>query len=108
MRQMWIGVLLAAAGFLSIVVGLFSGIGGCYVPGAPCQSPRLDELLAYGGLVVLLVGIVTLGFAGWRGSVSSWVIAALAIVPATWTLYEIARQGPCVTAASGLLLAVCS
>lgn len=78
-----------------IMVGLFSGIGRCAVPGAPCPSPRPDAILAYGGVVLMVVGIVVLLRSGWRGSLASSAIAALAVVPVVWFLYEIARQEGC-------------
>lgn len=102
------GVVLAAGGFASILIGLFSFVGRCAVPGAPCPSPRLSEVLTYGGLALLFAGIALLVLSGWRGRTGSWVLAAVATVPATWTFYEVARQGPCQTAASGLALTVCN
>jgi hypothetical protein len=91
-----LGALIALAGFLLILVGLFSGIGGCYVPGVPCPSPRLDEIFGYSGLALLLIGIGLLLRAGWRGSLRGSLFAAVAAVPATWFLYELARQSGCV------------
>jgi len=108
MRRNGVGTALAVLGFLSIIVGLFSGIGRCAVAGAICPSPRPSEILAYGGLVVLVAGVLVLISSGWQGSVVSWVVAAVATFPATWTIYEIARQGPCLTVAGGIPLLMCN
>lgn len=102
-----IGALAALAGVLLIFVGLFSGIGGCYVPGAPCPSPSAGEISAYLGIVVLVFGFVVLVRSSWRGSLASSAFAAVAIIPATWTLYEIARQDGCPLLADPAVVSTC-
>lgn len=87
--------MLAIFGFLALFFGLFSGVGGCYVPGVPCPSPRLDEIIGYSGLALLLIGFVLLLRSGWRGSLSGSVLAAIAVVPAVWFIYELVRQSGC-------------
>jgi hypothetical protein len=89
------GALVALAGVLLLLVGLFSGIGRCAVPGAPCPSPGPDEILAYSGIALLIVGIALLLRAGMRGSPASVALAALGAIPATWFLYELGRQSGC-------------
>ena len=95
MRNTRSGAIVALVGFLLIFVGLFSGIGRCAVPGAPCPEPGPDEIAAYLGLALLTVGIVLLVRAGWRGSAAAWVLAAVAVVPVVWFIYELLRQGIC-------------
>ena len=90
-----IGAGAAILGFLLILVGLFSFFGRCAVPGAPCPSPSWNQVLAYLGLFVLGIGVATLVWSGWQGSAVSWVLAAAAIVPTTWYVYELARQRLC-------------
>lgn len=87
------GALMALAGSALIFVGLFGMLGRCAVPGAPCPSPSAGEIAAYGGLVILVLGVFILVRSGWRGHLASSVLGALAAVPATWTFYEIVRQG---------------
>lgn len=89
-----VGALTALLGVLLIMVGLFS-FGGCARPNVPCPSPTWNEVIAYLGVVVLFVGIAMLVWSGWRGSLASWVLAAVAAVPATWFVYERARQSIC-------------
>ena len=89
------GTLAAVVGAASIFVGVFGYVGRCAVPGAPCPSPSPNEILAYGGLVLLVVGVMLLVRAGWRGSLAGWVVAAIASIPATWFVYEIVRQEGC-------------
>lgn len=90
-----IGALTALAGLLLIFIGVFSGIGGCHVPGAPCPSPRPSEIAAYLGIALAVIGSVVLVRSSWRGSLASSAFAAVAVVPTTWTLYEFARQDGC-------------
>jgi hypothetical protein len=89
------GILAAVVGAVSVFVGVFGFMGRCAVPGAPCPSPSPNEMLAYGGLVLLAIGVVLLVRAGWRGSLAGWVAAAIAAVPATWFVYEVVRQEGC-------------
>jgi hypothetical protein len=89
------GILAAVVGASSIFVGVFGFMGRCAVPGAPCPSPSPNEIFAYGGLVVLVIGVALLVRAGWRGSLAGWALAAVASVPATWWIYEIVRQEGC-------------
>jgi hypothetical protein len=89
------GALFALVGVVLIFVGTFSMIGRCAVPGAPCPSPRPSEIANYIGLVALVLGVGLLVRSGWHGSAAGWALAAVAVVPATWRIYEIARQGGC-------------
>jgi hypothetical protein len=89
------GILAAVVGAVSVFVGVFGFMGRCAVPGAPCPSPSPNEIFAYVGLVLLVIGVVLLVRAGWRGSLAGWVAAAIAAVPATWFVYEIVRQEGC-------------
>jgi hypothetical protein len=89
------GILAAVVGAVSVFVGVFGFMGRCAVPGAPCPSPSPNEIFAYGGLVLLVIGVVLLVRAGWRGSLVGWALAAVAAVPATWFVYEIVRQEGC-------------
>jgi hypothetical protein len=90
-----VGILAAVVGAVSIFVGVFGFMGRCAVPDAPCPSPSPNEIFAYGGLVVLVIGMALLIRAGWRGSLAGWAVAAAASVPATWFAYEVARQEGC-------------
>jgi hypothetical protein len=85
----------ALFGALLIFVGVFGFLGRCAVPGAPCPSPSLNEIAAYGGLVVLLISVAALVWLGWRGSLLASALGAVGAVPATWFAYEIARQSGC-------------
>jgi hypothetical protein len=89
------GALMALAGFLLLFIGLFSGIGRCAVPGAPCPSPGPDEILAYSGIVLLVLGVALLLRAGMRGSPVGVALAALGAIRATWFIYELGRQSGC-------------
>lgn len=89
------GAMFALVGLLMIFLGLFSFIGRCAVPGAACPSPRPSEVLAYGGVLVLAVGVTLLFSSAWRGSLPSSVLSAVATIPLTWVLYEIVRQSGC-------------
>lgn len=89
------GVIAAVVGAGSVFLGVFGFMGRCAVPGAPCPSPSPNEIFAYGGLVVLVVGVVLLARAGWRGRLGSSALAAVAAVPATWLAYEVLRQEGC-------------
>ena len=62
----------------------------------------------YAGLAVLPVGLVMLVRSGWRGSPGSWFVAAAGVFIGTWVFYELLRQGPCMTVASGLPLFICN
>lgn len=84
---------MALIGSLLIFVGVFGMLGRCAVPGAPCPSPSPGEVAAYGGLIVLVLGVFILVRSGLRGSLASSALGALAAIPATWTLYEVVRQG---------------
>ena len=90
-----VGAAAAIVGVLLILVGLFSSFGRCAVPGAPCPSPSWNAVLAYVGLIVLVIGVGLLVSSGWRGSAGSWLLAAVAVVPAAWFAYELARQSLC-------------
>jgi hypothetical protein len=90
-----VGAIAALVGVIFILVGLFSSIGSCAVAGVPCPSPSWNEILAYLGAVVLLVGIATLVWSGWHGSAGSWMLAAVSAVPAIWFVYELGRQSIC-------------
>ena len=87
--------LVALLGVLLILVGFFFSIRRCAVPGVPCPSPSWNEVVYYLGVVVLVVGAAMLVWSGWRGSTASWVLAAVAVIPATWIVYELARQSLC-------------
>jgi hypothetical protein len=89
------GVAAAILGAMSIFLGVFGFAYRCAVPGVPCPSPSPNEILAYGGLVVLVVGVLLLLRAGWGGRLAASALAAAATVPATWFLYEIVRQEGC-------------
>ena len=89
------GVLAAVVGALLVFLGVFGFMGRCAVPGAPCPSPSLNEILAYGGQAVLLTGVILLCRAGWRGRFAGSALAAIASVPTTWFIYEVVRQEGC-------------
>src|SRR5262245_18885915 len=89
------GTIAAVVGTVAIFIGLFSLLGRCAVPGAPCPSPSLNEIVAYGGLALLLIGVALLVRAGWRGNFAGWALAAVASVPATWFIYQLVRQEGC-------------
>jgi hypothetical protein len=89
------GILAAVVGAVAVFVGVFGLMGRCAVPGAPCPSPSPNEIFAYGGLVILVIGVLLLVRAGWRGRLEAWVAAAVAAVPATWFAYEVVRQEGC-------------
>ena len=89
------GILAAVIGAVSVFMGVFGFVGRCAVPGASCLSPSANEIFAYGGLVLLVIGVGLLVRAGWRGSLAGWAFAAAAAVPATWFVYEIVRQEGC-------------
>jgi len=89
------GAAVAFLGFLFILGGLFGSVGRCAVPGVPCPSPSWNEILAFLGLGILVIGIALLIWSGWRGSAAAWVLAAIAVVPAVWFLYELGRQELC-------------
>jgi hypothetical protein len=95
MRGIRAGAVAGVVGLLLIFVGLFSLLGRCAVPGAPCPSPSPNEIAAYLGLALLVLGVILLLRAGWHGRAAGWVLAAVAIVPVTWFTYELARQGIC-------------
>lgn len=88
------GALVALVGVGLINFGLFTFVTRCR-PGVPCPSPSFNAVAGYLGLVLLILGVVILIRSGWRGSATSWVFAAAAVVPATWFGYELARQGVC-------------
>ena len=90
-----LGVLAAVVGASLIFMGVFGFAGRCAVPGAPCPSPSLNELLAYSGLVVLVIGVALFVRAGWHGSLVGSALAAVAAVPAAWFGYEVVRQEGC-------------
>ena len=87
------GTLIALVGSLLIFVGLFGMLGRCARPDVPCPSPSLGEVSAYGGLLVLVFAVFILVRSGLRGNFSSAALGAVAALPATWTLYEVVRQG---------------
>lgn len=92
------GALAALLGVGLITFGVFGfpfGFGSCRRPGVPCPSPSLNEVAAYLGLVVLIIGVVMLVRSSWHGGVSGWLLAAAGAVPATWYIYELARQNLC-------------
>ena len=95
MRSVRAGAVTGIVGFLLILIGLFSLLGRCAVPGAPCPSPSPNEIAAYLGLALLVLGVILLLRAGWHGRAAGWMLAAVAIVPVTWFVYELARQGIC-------------
>jgi hypothetical protein len=92
---MKLGIVLAVVGAASMFEGVFGFIGRCANPGAPCPSPSPSEIIAYGGLILLAMGLALLVRAGWRGSLAAWALAAVAAVPAAWFLYETVRQKGC-------------
>lgn len=89
------GALAALLGVGLITFGVFGFAGRCGRPGVPCPSPSLNEVAAYLGLVVLIIGVVMLVRSGRRGSALDWLLAAAGMVPATWFVYELARQKLC-------------
>lgn len=90
------GVVAALVGVGLINFGVFGFSGRCGFPGGPpCPSPSPNEVAAYLGLVVLVIGVVMLVRSGWRGSATGWILAAVGSVPATWFAYELARQELC-------------
>ena len=89
------GTIAAVVGTVAIFVGLFGLLGRCAVPGAPCPSPSPNEIVAYGGLAALIIGVALLLRAGWRGTFGGWAVAAVTSVPATWFVYELVRQEGC-------------
>jgi hypothetical protein len=88
------GALVALLGVGLINFGLFTFVARCR-PGVPCPSPSLNEVAAYLGLVVLIIGVAMLVHSGWHGSAAGWMLAAAGTVPATWFVYELARQKLC-------------
>jgi hypothetical protein len=76
-----VGILAAVVGAVSVFEGVFGSLGRCAVPGAPCPSPSPNEIFAYGGLVLLVIGVALLVRAGWRGSVAGSTFAAVAAIP---------------------------
>lgn len=90
-----VGAVTALIGAVLIFFGLFGFFGRCAVPGVRCPSPSVNEVLAYTGLLILVLGVTILLWSGWRGSVTGWVLAAAATVPAVWFVYELARQSLC-------------
>jgi hypothetical protein len=62
----------------------------------------------YAGLVVMPISLALLFRSGWRGSSGSWFVAAAGVFTATWVLYELLRQGPCMTVGTGLPLLICN
>lgn len=89
------GAVAALLGVGLINFGVFGLAGRCARPGVPCPSPSLNEVAGYLGLVVLIIGVVMLGRSGWHGGASGWLLAAASAVPATWFVYELARQKLC-------------
>jgi hypothetical protein len=102
-----IGLLAAAIGSFMVFMGVFGFMGRCAVPGAPCPSPNLNEIFGYGGLVILVIGVILLMRAGWRGNLAGAALAAVASVPATWWTYEIVRQERCPLLADPLTAQAC-
>ena len=90
-----LGVLTAGVGVSLIFVGVFGFASRCAVPGVPCPTPSPNEILAYGGLVVLVIGVALLFRAGWHGSLVGSALGAVGAVPAAWFVYEIVRQEGC-------------
>jgi hypothetical protein len=86
---------MAGVGVLLIFFGLFSMADRCAVPIAPCPRPRPTEIVAYAGLLILILAVGLLMRSARRGSLAGAASAAAASVPATWFLYEILRQGLC-------------
>lgn len=101
------GVLAAVFGSLLIFLGVFGFMGRCGALGTACPFPSVNEILAYGGLAVLLTGVILLIRAGWRGSVAGSALAAIASVPATWFIYEIVRQEGCPLLADPVAVQAC-
>lgn len=102
-----LGVLAAVVGSLLIFLGLFGFMSRCAAPGARCPSPSLNEILACGGLALLLTGVILLLRAAWRGSVTGSALAAIASVPATWFIYELVRQEGCPLLADPVAVQAC-
>ena len=101
------GLLAAVIGSISIFMGIFGFMGRCAPPGARCPSPTLSEIFGYGGLVILVIGVLLLIRAGWRGNLTGSALAAVASVPATWWTYEIARQEACPLLAEPITVQAC-
>ena len=89
---------LLAAAFLLLGYGIFGFDRGGAKTSAACDI----------GLIALLVSLVLLVRSGWRGSPASWLAAAAGVFIGTWVLYELLRQGPCLTVASGIPLMICN
>lgn len=85
---------MAVVGVLLIFFGLFGMFDRCGLS-APCPRPRPSEIVAYAGLIVLVIGTGLLLRLARRGSLAAALCAAAASVPATWFLYEVLRQGLC-------------
>lgn len=95
MSQAKAGILAAAVGAVSVFAGVFGFLGRCAVPGAPCPSPSPNEIFAYGGLVLLLIGVALLVRESYRGRLAAGALAAVAAIPAAWFVYEVVRQEGC-------------
>lgn len=91
------GMALLGAAFLLLVYGIFG-----FDRSGTTTSAAYDI-----GLVALAVSLGLLIRSGWRGSSASWFSAAAGAFIGTWVLYELLRQGPCLTVASGLPLLIC-
>jgi len=102
-----LGIVAAAAGACSIFLGVFGFVGRCAVPNTPCPSPSPNTIFSFGGLVVLVFGVVLLLRAGWHGSMVGWVLAAIGVAPGTWFVYEIVRQRGCPLLADAVAARAC-
>src|SRR5258706_553906 len=91
------GALLVIA-FLLIGYGIF-GMD---------RSGTTTAATYYAGVVVLAICLVLLIRSGWRGNGGSWFVAAAGVFIATWVLYELVRQGPCLSVAGGIPLLICN
>jgi membrane protease YdiL (CAAX protease family) len=81
--DMKVGVVAVAIGLPVLGIGVFL-IGD--------RSGRMTTAAYVLGLLLLSLGVARLFWAGWHGSVLSWVIAAPVAAVLAWTLYELVRQ----------------
>ena len=90
-----LGVVMAVVGASAMFMGVFGFARRCAVPGAPCPTPSPTSILAFGGLLILVIGVALLVRAGWHGSLVGSALAAVGAVPAAWFIYELMRQKGC-------------
>ena len=75
-------------GLAAVVIGIpLLGLGIFLIHGGQIAATAYRV-----GLPLLAIGVARLLWAGWRGNIASWVLAAPAAGILTWTLYELIRQ----------------